>query len=296
MFGFGLKAKTERVLSDVFFHTVAPSMRPIFNGIVAQGKGSGQNEYSIAFLFMMITMNSLVEPFESHGMMIDTYNDSTDEEKETVKKFIEGHAARILKNLHLANSPESDIKEMLQPILEKVGLAESEALPEEHLEGSVSREDSEEGDGKLSKLMEFLEIYKSILLMHLTFIDVCEGTKYLSDYQKKFVLGLQYLGVADFLGQTLEADDMTVMAAFTVKTIDAGPDAIFGWDAAMAGQMFRRMTDVQTESWAQKIMINGGQSAQSQFSQEDAADKLPLLAVYEDQELMKEVARNILPE
>lgn len=296
MFGFGLKAKTERVLSDVFFHSVAPSMRPIFDGIVAQGKGLGQNEYSIAFLFMMVTMNSLVEPFESHGMMIDTYNDSTDEEKETVKKFIEGHAARILKNLHLANSPEKDITDMLEPILEKVGLAESETLPEESAEDSVSQEDSEEGDEKLTKLMEFLEIYKSILLMHLTFIDVCEGTKYLSDYQKKFVLGLQYLGVADFLGQTLEADDMTVMAAFTVKTIDAGPDAIFGWDAAMAGQMFRRMTDVQTESWAQKIMINGGQSAQSQFSQKDDADKLPLLAVYEDLELMKEVARNLLPE
>ncbi|MDB0059011.1 hypothetical protein N9F35_02270, partial [Gammaproteobacteria bacterium] len=163
MFGFGLKAKTETVLSDIFFYSVAPSMRPVFNGLVTQGKGMGQNEYSIAFYYMMIMMNSLIEPFESHGVEIDSYKDGTDEDREAVKTFIEGHAARILKNLHLANSPESDIKEMLQPILEKVGLAESEALPEEHLEGSVSQEDSEEGDGKLSKLMEFLEIYKSIL-------------------------------------------------------------------------------------------------------------------------------------
>jgi hypothetical protein len=295
MFGFGLKAKTERVLSDIFFYSVAPSMRPVFNGLVSQGKSMGQNEFSIAFYYMMIMMNSLIEPFEVEGMMIDSFNDKTDKEKETVKTFIKDHSDRILKNLHHANSPESDIKEMLQPILEKVGLAESETLPEEHEEDSVSQEGSED-DGKLSKLMEFLEIYKSILLMHLTFIDVCEGTKYLSDYQKKFVLGLQYLGVADFLGQTLEADDMTVMAAFAAKTADAGPDAIFGWDISEAGQMFRRMTDVQTESWAQKIMINGGQSAQSQFSQKDDADKLPLLAVYEDLELMKEVARNLLPE
>ena len=296
MFGFGLKAKTERVLSDIFFYSVAPSMRPVFNGLVSQGKGMGQNEFSIAFYYMMIMMNSLIEPFEAEGMMIDSFDDKTDKEKETVKTFIKDHSDRILKNIHLANSPESDIKEMLQHILEKVDLAETISSSSTKQEDASASADTDESNEVLTKLMELLEIYKPILLLHLTFIDGCEGTKYLSEYQKKFVLGLQYLGVADFLGQTLNADDMTVMAAFAVKTADAGPDAIFGWDVTEAGQMFRRMTDVQTESWAKKIMINGGESAQLQFSQEDDADKLPLLAVYEDHELMKEIARNVLPE
>ena len=53
MFGFGLKAKTERVLSDIFFYSVAPSMRPVFNGLVSQGKSMGQNEFSIAFYYGM---------------------------------------------------------------------------------------------------------------------------------------------------------------------------------------------------------------------------------------------------
>ena len=83
MFGFGLKSKTEKVLLDHFSYPVSNLKRHVFNALVKQGKSMGQNEYSIAIYYMMINMNTLVEPWDD-----SEYENSESEQKE-INDFIE---------------------------------------------------------------------------------------------------------------------------------------------------------------------------------------------------------------
>ena len=141
-----------------------------------------------------------------------------------------------------------------------------------------------------------MEIYKNILQISMKFVQSREGYKYISEYQCKFVFGLQFLGIADCIGQAQGADDMTVMAAFAAKTADSqSPEPIFNWTVAEAGKMFRKMTEVQTEDWGFKIIVNGGNSVNESLSDDENKDLFPLLKVFDDVELMKEVAKNVLP-
>ena len=112
VFGFGLKAKIERVIEDDFNYLVSDIQRPTFNALVSEGKAMDQNEYSIAIFYMMIMMNSLADPMEG-------YERDEKGQKEAVD-FIKLHSQNILRVIHLANSPESDIKEMLDDVLKKV--------------------------------------------------------------------------------------------------------------------------------------------------------------------------------
>jgi hypothetical protein len=59
--------------------------------------------------------------------------------------------------------------------------------------------------------------------------------------------------------------------------------------------MFRKMTEVQTEDWGFKIIVNGGNSVNESLSDDENKDLFPLLKVFDDVELMKEVAKNVLP-
>ena len=61
MFGFGLKSKAKRVIKEEFFYEVSYMYGPLFNNFVQQGKMLGQNEYSIAIMYMTVMMNVLVE-------------------------------------------------------------------------------------------------------------------------------------------------------------------------------------------------------------------------------------------
>lgn len=289
MFGFSLKEKAESVIKDIFFYYIEDIHRPTFEAIVQQGKSMNQNEYSIAFFYMLIRMNMMVQPFDSETSagIIDPKDDRTEEENKKVEEFIQTNASRIYKNIHLANSPESDIQAWLHELLVNANLIE----PNE--EKQSSDKDTNE---VLSKLMEGMEIYKNILRISLGFVHSTEGYKYISDYQCKFIFGLQYLGIADCIGQAQGADEMTVMAAFAAKTADAElPEPIFNWTAEEAGEMFRKMTEVQTEEWASKIIINGGNAVSETLSKDENKDMLPLLKVFDDVDLMKEVAKNVLP-
>ena len=78
----------------------------------------GQNEYSIAIYYMMINMNSLVEPWDDIE-----YENSESEQKE-INDFIDRNGKIIGQIMHLANSPETDIREMLKEIVMKSGMAE----------------------------------------------------------------------------------------------------------------------------------------------------------------------------
>ena len=123
MFGFSLKEKTEKVIEDLFLYAVSSIQRPTFNGLVQNGKALSQNEYSIAFMYMMVMMNSLVMPFDAEEFG-DIYPSEfeTDEEKSEKQNFVKTHATTILNNIHLANSPESEIKERLSDICSRAGL------------------------------------------------------------------------------------------------------------------------------------------------------------------------------
>ena len=86
------------------------------------------------------------------------------------------------------------------------------------------------------------------------------------------------------------------MAAFAAKTADVqSPEPIFNWTTVEAGEMFRKMTEVQAEDWAFKIIVNGGNAVSENLSKDENKDMLPLLKVFDDIELMKEVAKNVLP-
>ena len=263
----------------------------VFNSVVHNGKINSQNEYSVAFFYMMVMMNSLVTPYDTGDGTIDPSEHRDENEEKEIQDFIEGHATTILNNIHLANSPESEIKEMLADICSRAGLIDSSGQEVEE-----SDEDIDDAPNPImEKLMEGLEIYKNILRLNMSFAGNTKGYKYISEYQLKFIFGLQYLGIADCIGQAQGADDLTVMAAFAVKTADEGTDEpIFGWTSAQAGEMFRKMTEVQEEDWARTIIINGGQSVSKTMSDDDK-NALPLLDVLEDEDLMKEVAAKVLP-
>ena len=129
MFGLSLKEKSETVIKELFLYAVNPSQRPIFNSVVHNGKIAGQNEYSIAFFYMMVMMNSLIAPFDSGHKevgLIDPRENRTDEENKEIEEFIKGHTNIILDNIHLANSPESEIKAMIIEILTNSGIEEND--------------------------------------------------------------------------------------------------------------------------------------------------------------------------
>ena len=125
MFGFSLKEKSEKVIEELFLYAVSPMKRAVFNSVVYNGKINSQNEYSIAFFYMMVMMNSLITTYDTGDGTIDPSEHRDENEEKEIQDFIEGHATTILSNIHLANSPESEIKEMLADICSRAGLIDS---------------------------------------------------------------------------------------------------------------------------------------------------------------------------
>ena len=138
MLGFGLKAKTKNVLLEHFNYPVSDLKRFMFDGLVKQGKSMGQNEYSIAIFYMMVCMNTL---FENSG----DYQRDESEEKDA-QDFVMKNAKIIVSIMHLANSPEADIREMLQQILIKSGLADPDNSPVENSDQTTKDEARAEED------------------------------------------------------------------------------------------------------------------------------------------------------
>ena len=104
--------KTEKVLEKEFSYYVPEFQRPFLIGIAASGASVNQNEYSVAIFYMMVMMNLLAEPPLGSP-------ERTDEEKKQNKKFIKEHSKNILRIMHKANSPVSDIEELLNEIHKK---------------------------------------------------------------------------------------------------------------------------------------------------------------------------------
>jgi len=111
MFGFGLKAKAEKVIEDDLDYFVSQMYRNRFNHIVKQGKSRGYNEYEIAIVFVHYVMQSLHEMWGNPEKSLEQRKNNNDK--------IHAYAKNVGRIIHLANSPEADINEMLEELIAK---------------------------------------------------------------------------------------------------------------------------------------------------------------------------------
>ena len=136
MFGFGLKSKAKRVIREEFFYDISYMNEPTFNAIYQQGKMIGQNEYSIAIFYMLVMMNVLVENINSYSggkyYQEDRTGLSDDEllkgNLNEAEEFIKKHTANMNRILHQANSPESEIRTMLDEVTQNLLFAKRKQL------------------------------------------------------------------------------------------------------------------------------------------------------------------------
>lgn len=316
MFGLSLKEKTESVISKEFHYVVSDMQRQTFNVLVSQGKSLGENEYSIAIMYMLTVMNMIAAPFEAEGQMIDPKEGRNHEEKEQFESFIELHIRTISKIKHLANSPESDIQELVDQVLENADLkdaspalsekvlnpqeeqiieeeisAPEELISEEELPTSDEEtlEDEDLNDKDVEVLMEGAGLFLLSMNMANNFIESSLGSKHLSPYQLKILYGLQLLGAIDCLSQKSNASLSAAMAVLQVKLAS---EEIFSFEQAEAISSFEKILDMQEEDWAQKVILSGG-NAVIKMATKDDGGFLPTMDIFDDEELMKEAAQRI---
>jgi hypothetical protein len=122
MFGLSLKEKAESVIENEFHYLVSDMQRSTFNMLVSNGKSIQQNEYSIAIMYMLVVMNMISEPFETEDGLIDPKDGRTKKEQKGYEKFITTHINTISDIKHLANSPEQDIQELVNGVLNNANL------------------------------------------------------------------------------------------------------------------------------------------------------------------------------
>jgi len=294
MFGFGLKSKTEKVLLDHFNYPVSDLKRHIFNALVKQGKSMGQNEYSIAIYYMMINMNTLVEPWD------DSEYENTESEQKEINDFIERNGRIIGQIMHLANSPEEDIREMLKEIVMKSGMAELDNRPvddsdiESKSDSDEAESDEAESDKDMDALMRGSDFYKQMVIFGMQLMPKPEV---ISEYQLKFMLSLQLMGCIDYIAQSRNIDQVPVMAALTIKlTDDLDEHPLFGWNYKQAAAVFHQLLEIQAEPWAIQIIISGGKAYEQMFlSEEDSETKktFPWADIFIDEEILEQVAANV---
>ena len=301
MFGFGLKSKTEKVLLDHFSYPVSNLKRHVFNALVKQGKSMGQNEYSIAIYYMMINMNTLVEPWDD-----SEYENSESEQKE-INDFIERNGRIIGQIMHLANSPESDIEETLQEIIVKSGMAKPDNRPVEEVKNheglsnyaqealeESEESDEAESDKDMDALMRGSDFYKQMVTVGMTLMPKPEG---ISEYQLKFILSLQLMGCLDYIAQSKNIDQVAVMAALVIRlTDDLDELPLFGWNQKKAASVFHQLLEIQVEPWAIQIIISGAKAFEEMFPSEEDRETMREFAwadIFEDEEILEQVAANV---
>ena len=107
MFGLSFKDRVRAIIWEEFDYQYqhAPGVKAVFGQVCASAKESKTNEHSAAIMVMMVAMNSLGTDVDDPAM------------KKEVDNFIRTHTNNVLRIMHKADQPESDIKEMLLTIL-----------------------------------------------------------------------------------------------------------------------------------------------------------------------------------
>lgn len=308
MFGLSLREKTETVIENEFHYVVSDMQRGTFRLLVSEAKALGQNEYSIAIMYMLTMMNSISAPFEAGDELIDPKDGRNEEEKEQFENFISLHVRTISEIKHLANSPEGDIQEMVDLVLRNAGLSGDQHIKATELEipspeeapilnenNTKEEEDideaSDEGEedtDEVETLMKATNAFIASMTMADALMASSSGAKYLSPYQLKIVYGLQLMGAIDCISQQTGSSMASCMAVLMSYL----PTELFGFDTQEATEAFHKIIDIQDESWAQKIIMSGGNAAIKIFSKENE-DMLPTMELFDDSDLMQEVAKKL---
>ena len=214
MFGFGISSKAKRIIREEFFYDVSYMYQHIFKNLCQHGKMLGQNEYSVAIFYMMMMMNTL----------IDNQKDRDTKDMSRVKDFIDLHSSTILRILHQANSPESEIRNSLDEVNKNFNSlsinndlnisSESDikqAIQEKNVVNTAMTEDDSQysgvngdeinpfelSDTDMEKLMNWLNPFLSILGMANTAYPISFEPR-----QINFVRAIQLMGAIDYIGQS----------------------------------------------------------------------------------------------
>ena len=202
MFGFGLKSKAKRIIREVFFYEVSYMYEPLLNNICQQGKMFGQNEYSIAIYYMTVIMNALVEDQK------DLPGDLNE-----VDQFIKKYTSNINRIIHQANSPEADIRNMLEEVNNNFKSIQGKSEDKDTLKGSNFKEIHEEddsnnpfeiGDENMSKLLNTMQPFSVCIQLSEPFFLSEIETKNLkiTKLQISIIRAFQLLGALDYVGQS----------------------------------------------------------------------------------------------
>jgi len=186
MFGFGIKSKAKRVIREEFFYDVSYMYEPLFKNLCEQGKMLGQNEYSVAIFYMMLMMNTLIENQKEFL--------GEDKDLGDVDHFINTHTRTINRIIHQANSPESEIREMLSQINKEFESVKSSLKVTSKKEASKTQEDNgnitKESIKEAKETESNREIIKKVAIEEIGFMSMNVG----EDVNKKlgFLNGLHY--------------------------------------------------------------------------------------------------------
>ena len=112
MFGFGLKAKTEKIIEEDLGYFVSMMFSNRFSHIVSQGKSLGQNEYSIAIEFVLYCVEHLESVWSEKAGGKVANEEIIDSIKEKCKN--------IEAIVHLSNTSESDTRDRIERLLSKL--------------------------------------------------------------------------------------------------------------------------------------------------------------------------------
>jgi hypothetical protein len=282
--------------------------RHIFNALVKEGKSMGQNEYSIAIFYMMMNMNILAKPDEE----MDIEYKRTDSEQKEINDFINRNGKIIGQIMHLANSPETDIREMLKEIVKKSGMAKPDNRPVDDL-SNISESDDEddsdidselesdeaESDKDMDVLMKGSDFYKQMVAAGITLMPKPEV---ISEYQLKFMLSLQLMGCIDYIAQSKNIGQAHMLAPLIIRLADdLAETPLFGWNQKQAASVFHQLLEIQAEPWAIQIIISGGKAFEEMLpdellqTEEDSRTQRPLAwaDIFDDEEILKQVAANV---
>ena len=202
MFGFGLKAKVKRVIREEFFYEVSYMYEPLFNNLYQQGKMLGQNEYSIAIYYMTVMMNVLVDNQKEYPGDL-----------QVVDQFIKKHTSNINRIIHQANSPEADIRNLVNEVNNNFALVKKKSL--QKIENTLHNEADSENESKDSTspfaledddrawlLREMRPLIMTIRASKRTlFLEINKQKNNISETEISYIRCFQLFGALDYSAQ-----------------------------------------------------------------------------------------------
>lgn len=252
MFGFSFADRVKKIIRQDFGYEPRGGTLHAMGSICDQAKSSGANEHSAAIMTMLVAMNSL----------------GVDPDDERVEMFLKENSLNILRQMHLANQPEADIKQLVAEVLAKHGLVNSDDLD------STDVYEDDSGDKLIDKLLDVGNLFiRSLLLHDKMFAD--NARKILSARQMQLLYFMQLWGAIDFVMQSEgSADTIKFMVAMSLLPDGGDGKALFQWDADQVRQAIAQVEEAQVTDWGMQVIVSGGRSLQQILRGEDGGASL----------------------